>query len=91
MVKKIGLTRHREAQIYQDSEKTDFENANFRDNLFYIPFKKEWPIHAHDEVTWMSYTEALIEVNLRMIQKNAPMLWMRKASGIIDKLFVVWW
>ena len=69
----------------------DFEKADFKDNLFYIPFKKEWPIHAHDEVTWMSYIETLMEVNLRMIQKNAPMLWMRKASGIIDKLFVVWW
>ena len=69
----------------------DFENLDFNDCLFYIPFKKEWPIRPHSDVSWMSYTEALMEVNLRMIQKNAPMVWMRKPSSELEKFFVVWW
>ena len=69
----------------------DFENTNYHDCRFYIPFKKEWPIPPHPDTDWMSYTEALMEVNLRMIQKNAPMVWMRKPSGDLEKFFVVWW
>ncbi|MEM9076248.1 MAG: DUF1853 family protein [Bacteroidota bacterium] len=69
----------------------DFEKNNFRDYLFYIPFKKEWPIEPHKQVSWISFTETLMEVNLRMIRKNAPMLWMHKPSGELEKFFVVWW
>ncbi|MEM9361529.1 MAG: DUF1853 family protein [Bacteroidota bacterium] len=69
----------------------DFEKANFKDHLFYIPFKKEWPIRVHEDVAWMSFREILLEVNLRMIQKNSPMLWMKNPDGVIEKLFVVWW
>ncbi|PRX55037.1 DUF1853 family protein [Flagellimonas meridianipacifica] len=69
----------------------NFEKVDYGKNLFYIPFKKEWPIQPHENVTWMSYTETLMEVNLRMIQKNTPMLWMKKTSGTLEKLFVVWW
>ncbi|WP_435625616.1 DUF1853 family protein [Flagellimonas sp.] len=70
---------------------TDFENGNFKDHQFYIPYKKEWPVTPHLDVDWMVYNATLMEVNLRMIQKNAPMLWMKKADRVLEKFFVVWW
>ncbi len=69
----------------------EFEKSSLKDCSFYIPFKKEWPITPHEEVEWLSYLETLMEVNIRMIKKNAPMLWVKKPSGTFEKLFVVWW
>lgn len=69
----------------------EFEQAAYAQNDFYIPYKKEWPIQPHVSADWMGYREALMEINMRMIQKNAPMIWMRKASGELEKFFVVWW
>ncbi|WP_422859854.1 DUF1853 family protein [Flagellimonas sp. S174] len=69
----------------------EFEGADFRKNLFYMPFKKEWPMLPHEDVIWLPFMETLMEVNLRMIKKSAPLLWMKKPSGTLEKLFVVWW
>ena len=62
-----------------------------RENRYYLPYKKEWVHIPHSKVTWMENYQALLEINLRMLKKNSPMLWVQKPNGEIDKLFVVWW
>ncbi|MGB6151394.1 MAG: DUF1853 family protein [Pricia sp.] len=69
----------------------DFNAAEFREYSFYIPFKFEWVIAPHQEVEWQSHFEILMELNLRMIKENAPMVWMRKSESEVEKFFVVWW
>lgn len=69
----------------------EFERSGFEPLQFYIPFKKEWAIAPHLDVTWKSHWETCMEINLRMIQKNAPMVWVRKANDVLEKCFVVWW
>ncbi len=69
----------------------DFNSQTFKPFQFYIPKKIEWVIAPHDSVPWSNHHITLMEVNLRMIRKSAPMLWMKKASGEMEKLFVVWW
>ncbi len=68
-----------------------FNTNEFHSFHYYIPRKSEWVIPAHDNVPWMNHFETLLEVNLRMVKENAPMVWMKRADGTLDKLFVVWW
>ncbi|TAI48756.1 DUF1853 family protein [Flagellimonas allohymeniacidonis] len=69
----------------------DFEGSAFSSYQFYIPFKQEWVIAPHENVQWSSHFEILMEINLRMIKQNAPMVWMRKSQNEFEKFFVVWW
>ena len=69
----------------------DFNSIAFRFSRFYIPKKLEWVLTPQENVDWMTHFETLMEVNLRMVKENSPMLWMKKTSGEIEKLFVVWW
>lgn len=67
------------------------EQAAFAAFQYYIPFKKEWVIPPKENVGWISHFEMLMEVNVRLLKKNAPMLWIRRSDGDYDKCFVVWW
>ena len=69
----------------------DFNSKEFAVAHYYMPRKMEWLIKPHIEVNWTSHFEMLMEVNLRMVKENAPMLWIKTPSGEIEKLFVVWW
>lgn len=69
----------------------DFNSKDFHNARFYIPKKIEWVIAARENVDWMSHYETLMEVNLRMVSQNAPMLWVNWPNHALQKLFVVWW
>ena len=69
----------------------DFNSKEFQTAHYYIPRKLEWVITPHEDVPWMSHFETLLEVNIRMVKENAPMLWVKKPEGRLEKLFVVWW
>lgn len=69
----------------------DFNTPEFRHYHYYIPRKLEWVIVPHENVGWKSHYETLLDVNLNMVKENAPMLWIRKSTGAIEKVFVVWW
>ncbi|MEM8928807.1 MAG: DUF1853 family protein [Bacteroidota bacterium] len=69
----------------------DFNSAGFSTAEYHIPRKQEWVIAPHPNVNWMGHFETLMEVNLKMVKENAPMLWVKRPSGEIEKLFVVWW
>ena len=68
-----------------------FNGEPFQENQYYIPYKIEWALPPILERPYVSHFETLMEVNLRMIKENAPMLWVKKPSGTLTKLFVVWW
>ncbi len=70
---------------------SDFEDASFRESVYYIPHKYEWLHLPHNEVDWQSHFNTLMDVNVRHINKNAPMLWRKMPDGSLDKFFVVWW
>ncbi|MEL6306297.1 MAG: DUF1853 family protein [Bacteroidota bacterium] len=67
------------------------EQTSFASFQYYIPFKKEWVLKPSEEVSWISHFDMLMEVNIRLLKKNAPMLWVRHSEGHYDKCFVVWW
>ena len=69
----------------------DFNAAEFQSYQYYIPHKKEWVINPHGNVDWQSHYEIVLDLNLRMLEQNAPMVWMRKSHSKFKKFFVVWW
>ncbi len=69
----------------------DFNAEEFRGYTYYIPYKSEWVVAPHNEVSWKNHFEILMDINLRMIQQNAPMVWIRKSKTEFEKIFVVWW
>lgn len=69
----------------------DFNTSEFKKLEFYIPFKQEWVLAPSAKRTYSSHYETLLDINLRMLKENAPMLWVQKPNGDLEKLFVVWW
>lgn len=70
---------------------SEFEKPIYDTSEYYIPLKYEWIHVPHHEVKWQSHFEILMEVTIKHLQKNAPMLWRKLPDGTIDKFFVVWW
>jgi len=68
-----------------------FNTKEFQGYSYYIPYKSEWVAPPHNDVHWKTHFEILMDINLRMIQENAPMVWMRKSETEFEKIFVVWW
>ncbi len=69
----------------------EFNTKHFQEYSYYIPYKTEWVVPPHNDIPWKSHFEILIDLNLRMIKENAPMVWMHKSKAEIEKFFVVWW
>ncbi len=70
---------------------TELQADAFTSCEFYIPNKSQWVIKPHGNVIWMSHYEALIEINIRLLNQNAPMVWLKKSDTKFEKFFVVWW
>ena len=68
-----------------------FKSKEFSQSLYYITFKHEWPVKPNNNVSWISYYEVLLEVNIRMIKEQAPLLWRKKSDTEFEKIFIVWW
>lgn len=69
----------------------DFNQPEFANAQFYLPTKSEWIIEPNDQVVWQSHIKILMEINLRLIKKTAPMIWLKDTKGAFEKLFVVDW
>lgn len=68
-----------------------FQTSAFKGYQFYIPNKLQWVIEPHKEVSWIPHFETLMDVNLRMLKENSPMVWMKRSATEFEKFFVVWW
>ena len=69
----------------------DFNTKAFAKNTYYVPRKSQWVIPPCPKMAWRSHHSTLLDLNLRMLKENAPMVWMRRPDGVLEKLFVVWW
>ena len=69
----------------------DFRTGAFQKNEYYIPYKQEWVIPPSTKREFVSHYETSLDINLRMLKENAPMLWVKRPDGLVAKLFVVWW
>lgn len=67
------------------------ELQQFTTCKFYIPSKKDWLITPNAHVDWMGYTLFRSKINNYLAREFSQLVWLKHASGDIDKLFVVWW
>ncbi len=63
----------------------------FKATSFYIPKRQEWVLLPEINRKWISYNEAILEINAYLLQKKSPMVWLLKPDGTMEKCFVVWW
>ncbi|MFX0557031.1 DUF1853 family protein [Maribacter sp. CXY002] len=68
-----------------------FNTSEFKAHTYYIPYKTEWVVAPHGNVQWTNHFETCMEINLRLVKENAPMVWLRKSETEFEKFFVVWW
>lgn len=68
-----------------------FNTDEFKAFEYYIPSKTEWVISPHENVRWSSHNKTMVNININLIKKRAPMIWMRTSDADFEKLFVVWW
>lgn len=68
-----------------------FKSIEFSSYSFYIPNKAQWAALPEHQVEWQPHSEIVPEVNLSMANEKSPMLWMKKSTHTLEKLFVVWW
>lgn len=69
----------------------DFNTDAFKACEYYMPYKQEWVFTPSLDRNYISHYKTLLEINLRLLKENSPMLWMKKPDDTIEKLFVVWW
>ena len=69
----------------------DFASDEFQTYQYYITYKKEWIHTPHQDVQWISYDKALLDVKEKHLLKRAPMVWIKKPDDTIDTCFIVWW
>ncbi|WP_035336677.1 DUF1853 family protein [Dokdonia sp. PRO95] len=69
----------------------DFNKSHFKELSFYITLKSEWLHEPHLERPFEKHEIALDQINEKHRDRRAPMIWVRKTDGILEKCFVVWW
>ena len=67
------------------------ELNEFRDCKFYIPEKKDWLISAHTHVNWMNFDAFTTITKDYFEQKFSALCWVKFNSGVLKKVFLVWW
>ena len=67
------------------------ELPQFKGAKFYIPTKKDWLIIPHTNVNWLGFNEFQFSVNEYLAREFSPMCWLKKANGVLEKFFLVWW
>ena len=65
--------------------------AQFSDCEFYIPQKADWLIMVRQDVPWVSYADFFNRIETYVIQKKAPLCWIKFPDDKLEKFFVVWW
>ncbi|WP_020567654.1 DUF1853 family protein [Neolewinella persica] len=67
------------------------EIALFKGLKFFIPVKLDWLIAPHHDVEWISYASAIEIIEIDIISKRSPLVWVKQNDGVIGKFFVVFW
>ncbi|GLR15600.1 DUF1853 family protein [Portibacter lacus] len=67
----------------------EFNDPEFADAEYYIPTKSEWVIEPSNQVPYQCHLEILKEVNARLLEGKAPLIWSKSKNNVFKKFFVV--
>lgn len=71
---------------YRISELNQFAGCKF-----FIPKKTDWLMQPYAHLEWLNFETFKTTVSEYLNKKNAPLCWLKKPSGTLEKIFVVWW
>ncbi|TVZ51624.1 DUF1853 family protein [Dokdonia sp. Hel_I_53] len=69
----------------------EFKSSKFQSYEFYLTQKHEWLHEPHLNVPWKSHFRILMDITIKLLKLRAPLIWVKKENGILEKGFVVWW
>ncbi|WP_373058854.1 DUF1853 family protein [Zunongwangia sp. H14] len=69
----------------------EFRGAPYENALFYSPKKPDWPVDPMHNKIWYSYSEIIEQVNVFLLKKRSPLIWMKTSEENYEKFFLVWW
>ena len=58
---------------------------------FYIPKKVDWLLEVQAEVDWLDFNQFQENIDALLVDKKAPLCWIKFPNGELQKFFVVWW
>ncbi len=67
------------------------EIQQFKTSLFYIPSKMDWLATPYDAVAWLSFDDYILESSILIKKQLAPLCWIKKSNGVLQKFFLTWW
>lgn len=67
------------------------ELRKFETCKFHIPSKKDWLLTPHQHVNWLSYSNFNAKAEDYYQREFSPMCWVKFNTGVIKKVFLVWW
>jgi hypothetical protein len=60
-------------------------------DMFYIPSKRDWLTEPNKEVEWLNFEDFNTQITVYFKEERAPLCWLKKSDGTMEKFFVVWW
>lgn len=67
------------------------ELKQFEDCKFFIPTKVDWLKEVQTNVNWLRYVSFEKQITIFLNEKSAPLCWLKRPNGKIQKFFIVWW
>lgn len=58
---------------------------------FYIPKKTNWLVAPHKQVDWINFEQFKTIIQTHLARQKAPLCWLKKPNGELQKFFVIWW
>ena len=69
-----------------------FSDISILKNLqFYIPNKLNWLTIPHNNIEWLDYEQAVIEIKEFIENKRSPLIWIKSNDNLLKKCFITWW
>ncbi|MCH3882125.1 MULTISPECIES: DUF1853 family protein [Tenacibaculum] len=67
------------------------ELLDFSTCKFHIPKKNNWLVEPHKNINWLKFDEFSEKLDTFLIDEKSPLCWLKKANGVLYKIFIVWW
>lgn len=67
------------------------ELQQFKECKFFIPSKKDWLLNPHTNVNWLTFDAFKMITKDYLEQKFSALCWVKTKSGVLKKVFFVWW
>ncbi len=68
-----------------------FLESDFKSYSYFIPEKQDWIVSPKYGEKWLSHTAIIPFIESALLQKQSPLVWVRKSENIFETIIVVWW